>query len=407
MRISSERRLRILMVIGQFDPFTGGAERQCMKLSKALKKRGHEVKVVTVWQLRDLPRNERIQDIPVERVWYPMLRFWGIKLVGFGFLAWLTLSWVVYRNLKRFDVVHVHQGLWPGFSATLAANWAAKPIICKIGNSGERFDLLTFKKKHWYGSFGVWLMKKWVDRFVWTSRAVFDDLAIMNIEPQKLVYIPNGVEPSQRTRDKADRDKDKIVFVYSGSLTPKKNLSLLIEAIGNLPDLYRAKLELKILGDGPQKELLWKLIKKYGLERVVNMEGKIQDVEAHLHNSDVFVLPSITEGLSNAALEAMSCGLPPILSLAGGNADLIEIEEQIVSAKLRNGSIVLGVNGIFIKSDCRQSLIEAIKYMVDHPSERVEMGHQSQKIIEAKYLLENVVTRYEILYSQCGSFLAA
>ncbi len=134
------------MVIGQFDPYIGGAERQCLKLSEALKNRGHEVKVLTVWQLRDLPRNERIKGVPVERVWYPMLRLFGRKLVGFGFLSWLTLAWRVYRNLRLYDIVHVHQGLWPAFSATLAATWAAKPVVCKIANSGERFDLLTLKK---------------------------------------------------------------------------------------------------------------------------------------------------------------------------------------------------------------------------------------------------------------------
>ena len=393
------------MVIGQFDPFTGGTERQCLKLSQALLNRGHEVKVVTVWQLRDLPKSERIKGIPVERVWYPMLRLWGRKVVGFGFLSWLTLAWSVYRNLKLYDIVHVHQGLWPAFSATLGATWAAKPIVCKIANSGERFDLLRLKRKHLYGTLAVDLMKKRVDRFVWTSRAVLDDLVAMSITPEKLVYIPNGVELPRLTRNTADHDKT--IFIYLGSLTAKKNPSLLIDAIGNLPDSYREKLQLRMLGDGPQKPSLVALIKKYGLEPVIHLEGQIDDVEAHLCNSDVFVLPSLTEGLSNAALEAMSCSLPPILSLTGGNADLIETEESKPSVVSKNRSVVLGINGILVRLNCRQSLVEAIKYMIDHPLERVEMGNRARRMIQERYLLENVVLQYNSLYDQCRSSLAA
>ena len=67
----------------------------------------------------------------------------------------------------------------------------------------------------------------------------------------------------------------------------------------------------------------------------------------------------------------------------------------------------MGINEILAKLNCRKSLVEEIQYMIDHPSERVEMGNRSRAMIEAEYLLKNVSTQYESLYDQCSSSLAA
>jgi len=80
-----------------------------------------------------------VEGIGVERVWYPVF-YLGRRRIGFGFLAPVFLWWRGYCVARDCDVIHAHQCLWPVLSATIAARMRRKPVVCKIGNSGERFD---------------------------------------------------------------------------------------------------------------------------------------------------------------------------------------------------------------------------------------------------------------------------
>lgn len=389
------------MVIGQFYPFIGGAERQCLKLCKILKKRGHKVKVLTVWRPRVLPREEKIEDIPVERVWYPVVKVRNRKIIGFGFLCFIFMAYKVYRVGKECDIIHVHQGLWPAFSALLGGLWCKKPVVCKIGNSGERFDLLQLRRSHIYGSFAVWLMKKKINKFIWTSKAMYKDLIEMKVSLKRLTYIPNGVE---LTNVEIREDKKDIVnFIYVGSLTPKKNVLLLIKVLKNLPLTYRNRLFLTIVGEGKEEQRLIELIRKGQLQDYVHLQGAVSDIEQFLSNSEVFILPSITEGLSNAALEAMASGLGLILSYTGGNTDLIETDNEVIT-QLRKDNFVTGANGIYIDHNRPESLAAAMKYMVDKAEQRRAMGRRSREIACERYSMEKVVLQYEQLYRRCIDF---
>ena len=386
--------MKILMVIGQFHPIVGGAERQCLKLSKALKAHGHSIKVLTVRNPRNTQKHEMIDGVEVERVWYPVIRAFGYR-IGLGYLAPFFMWWRVYRIAQGYDVVHVHQCLWPAFAATLAAPLRNKPIVCKIGNSGERFEVL--RRTHIYGQLAAWNVKRTITKFVWTSRAVYDDLVRNHVSEEKLVYIPNGVDPSNYNRRlspigrgeglsaQAGEGNSLVRFIFTGTFTFKKNLILLLDAVNALPLSYRDKMKLILLGDGPDRAALTDAVKQYNLTDIVDIQGPVDDVGEYLKKSDVFVLPSSTEGLSNSALEAMAYGLPVILSNRGGNSDLV------------NG------NGILIDPENSKTLCDAMQYMVDHLRERLEMGGRSRVIIDEHYAMEKIVRPYEELYGNCVS----
>lgn len=392
-------KYKILMVIGQFYPFLGGTEVQCLKLSKELIRQGHRVKVLTSWQFRDLPRLEEIEGVPIERVWYPILRIKGRRLLGFGFLCRLTMAYRVYSELKKYDIVHVHQALWPAFSALIAARLRRKPIVCKIGNSGNIFDLLIIKNDFLIGAFASWLLKRKVDRFIWTSQAIYKDLRLIKIPDKKLAYIPNGIELNG-VISRQTLNKQTMHFVCVGSLTPKKNIVTIIDAIKNLNPHYRDRLVFEIFGDGPEKERLISLVKKYSLDSIVKFKGTVSNIKEHLLKSDIFVLPSLTEGLSNACLEAMSCGLALILSYSGGNTDLIELDDYSASI-YENSSVSIGRNGIFFNPWRVDSLTAALKYFIDNPSKINPMGKYSRSIIERRYSLPDIVEQWLSIYKEC------
>ena len=114
---------------------------------------------------------------------------------------------------------------------------------------------------------------------------------------------------------------DDIVLIAIGELNRNKNYKTLIEAINLIKD---TKIHLLICGIGKEKENLVELVKKYGLEKNVHFLGFRNDIPELLSISDIFVQTSYREGLPRSIMEAMSSGLPCVVSKIRGNVDLIE-----------------------------------------------------------------------------------
>src|SRR5690606_9478499 len=108
-----------------------------------------------------------------------------------------------------------------------------------------------------------------------------------------------------------------------GRLAPEKNQMPLIDAVADL----RAKgadVHLMLVGDGPLRSALQRRVEQRGISGAVTFTGALSDVRAALKTFDVFVLPSLSETFSNAALEAMAMQVPVILTRTGGAAEMIE-----------------------------------------------------------------------------------
>src|SRR5690606_6144434 len=112
-----------------------------------------------------------------------------------------------------------------------------------------------------------------------------------------------------------------------GSFTNVKNQRMIIEAIKNV----NFKVEITLLGDGPNKEELGNYVKAQGLNNFIFLPGKVNNVNDYLYNSHCFVLSSNTEGFPNALLEAMAVGLPVIsTNCISGPLELLNDNEAIV-----------------------------------------------------------------------------
>jgi glycosyltransferase involved in cell wall biosynthesis len=370
------------MVIGQFYPVVGGAEQQCRKLSRALIERGNVVSVLTT-KGRDTKSREVVDGIPVERFSYPI----GLLAPFFLFLRLLFI-------IRRYDVLHVHQGLWPLMSSICIAAIFGKPIICKIGNSGERFDLHVLRRSHW-GYFGDWIIRRFPPHFVWTSNAVRNDLQRAGFEGETVTHIPNGVEipklHSKRGVYTVRKEKSNVGFIFTGTFSRKKNLGALITAVSMLPSSYRERLSVTLLGGGKERSRLHRMIEECELTQTIIITGPVDDVQPFLLSHDVFVLPSVTEGLSNAALEAMANGLPVLLSNRGGNRDL-------VSGENFSDGIVVGNTGMLIDLDNPTALRDALKLSIDDPHLRKQMGDEAARFVEMNYSISRIVNSYEALY---------
>jgi glycosyltransferase involved in cell wall biosynthesis len=110
--------------------------------------------------------------------------------------------------------------------------------------------------------------------------------------------------------------------------------------------------------------------------------GPVSDPAAYLRAADVFVLPSVAEGMSNSLLEAMATGLPCIASKIGGNVDLLED----------------GPSGLLVPLNDPQGWAEAILRLLDDPEFARSLGQEALRRVESEFALPIVVDRYETLY---------
>jgi glycosyltransferase involved in cell wall biosynthesis len=162
---------------------------------------------------------------------------------------------------------------------------------------------------------------------------------------------------------------------------------MLIKAVAQLvdhnPDL-RERLRSVIVGDGPQLTELRNLVNKLGLQEIVFWPGKRQDIDELLRSMNIFVLPSLNEGISNTILESMVTGLPIIATEVGGNPELIAD----------------GETGSLVPANNTDAIVEAIKRYVYDPRLTESHGRAARDRAVRLFSLRAMIESYGQLYDR-------
>lgn len=381
------KTLRVLMVIGRFYPFVGGAEKQLQKLCKELIKQGLSVKVVTGRHLPFLKEEDNIEGIPISRVGVH-----GIKqsdFIRFGsYTNMFTLLWYMIRHRDEYDIIHIHQALELSFIGVLIGKILGKKTIVKVSNSGIRSDLKILNQKSIGGAYMFRMVLK-ADRVIALTRHMEKELEGFGFRKKQIVRIPNGVEiPPSSSRLKTVEFKrelclplDKLIVIFVGSFLPKKNVETLIKA-WELVIKSRKDLLLILLGNGPQRKEIEKQTRQTNLTPFLSFRGNVENVCEYLQISDIFVLPSLFEGLSNALIEAMSYELACIVSDIPANSEVIEHEN----------------NGLIFPADDFKRLAKTILQLSEDKNLRKKLGSNARKSVKQKYNMGNISKKYIALY---------
>lgn len=206
----------------------------------------------------------------------------------------------------------------------------------------------------------------------------------LGIRPERIRQIHNGVDTT-RFRPADPAGTANFVIGTVGRLQPVKNQALLIAACGHLsrtrPDLGD-RFELRIVGDGPERDRLSAALAATGLAGRATITGWQDDVPGMLHGLSVFVLPSLNEGISNTVLEAMATGLPVIATAVGGNAELVQDEET----------------GFLIPGGDAAALAERLARYLDSPALVSRHGSAGRLRAEREFSIARMVDDYDRLY---------
>jgi glycosyltransferase involved in cell wall biosynthesis len=201
-------------------------------------------------------------------------------------------------------------------------------------------------------------------------------------------YAPNGVPlPSPDTIDRAHLrarlglNPASFVAVSVGRLTAPKTPETLLDAWAELHTRFPSS-QLLFVGDGEKRPLLEAKTRQGGLQGSVVFTGQVRDVDDYLKSADIFVLPSASEGMPLALLEAMAAGLPVIVSRVGGIIDIIRNED----------------NGLVFEPGDTKGLVRCLSMLMESPERRRELGRRAWSLVKTNFSLEKFVDAYIDLY---------
>ncbi len=211
----------------------------------------------------------------------------------------------------------------------------------------------------------------------------------IGISSKKLEVVINGVETKLKVKNKSSikieigLQENDFIVCFVGRLEPVKNIDELFFALRlvrkRCPDI-----RLLILGDGKERSRLEKLSNETNLEDCISFLGFRDDVIDILGISDLFILPSHYEGISIALLEAMSAGLPAIVSDVGGNPEVVEHNQT----------------GLLFQPGNLDSLVESILRLYKNEYLLKKMGKNAIDKIESCFSLNSTVSKYVSIYRE-------
>ena len=369
--------LRICYCLSHYHPIASGAERQAHLQARELIRRGHSVQVITR-VVPDTPECEDLDGVTIRRLIRP------VELgPGFGLSFVFTLAAALRRLRDSFDIMHCHQGLWEAAATGIIGPFLKKPSVVQPA-AGGRFGEIH----QWYRTRGRPLLRRMILRnshFVAISGQIEQELAEFGVPADRLTRLAIGVDtdrfsPGESPLETLLHPRPRVVFL--GRLHAQKNLSTLLAAWTEASK--RVSASLIIAGDGPLLADLKQQSQSSGAGNSVHFVGAVNNPLDYLRAADIFVLPSLAEGMSNSLLEAMSVGLPVIASRIGGNSDLV----------------TAGTTGLLVGAHDVDGWCRAISELLQNEDRAKQLGREARELVTARYSIRVIVDQYVALYER-------
>jgi glycosyltransferase involved in cell wall biosynthesis len=336
-------------------------------------------------------------DVPVHRL--PILRIDGLRAPSF----FLTATWHLLRHRGRYDVVHVHGAYWRVLPLLLTAKLMGKKTVVKMSLMGAD-DPLTIRRRR----FGSLLLSALagVDATVAISEELARSYLEAGLPSERLVRIPNGVDTDlfspagsdthRMLRSELGFPPDAPIVLFVGAVNWRKGVDLLLQAWREVQALSPEAV-LALVGPlrGPSGPDIDRPFAQYAREFIarhlpaerVHVLGKRTEIERFYRMADVFVLPSRREGLPNALLEAMACGLPAISTTLPGISQVVDS----------------GHNGLLVSPGEHSALADALLQPLRDPTLAGRLGQAARQTILDRYSMDAVADRYVKLYASLTS----
>ncbi len=231
------------------------------------------------------------------------------------------------------------------------------------------------------------LLLKNVARVAAVSGPIRKELLERKVPEEKIDVIPNGiagcVQGEGKRMDESASGSGVPRILFMGRLIEKKNVHLLIRAVSNLRETF-PEIRLWIAGEGPFRNTLEALVQRLGMSAHVEFKGYVEDVCGLLSRCDCFVLPSQTEGMPIALLEAMSCAVPIVVSSVGSVPEMVRHEQEALLVDPRDEA----------------SLLREMRRLLGDPNMRRRLAEQARQRFLNRFTVTAMARRYRELYAK-------
>lgn len=364
---------------------------------KALAEEGFEIHVVTQHN-PGIPYEEVMDQIHIHRfrwlepkTFRALVHFKGLmdtfRMMTYVISLFFSLIQIIRKY--KIQIIHAHSVIPTGFIASVVSKIMGKPLFI----TAHGMDINNFENRPIFNYF--------ISRSLNSSSksiAVSEDLAkkmrAMINDQNKIVVLRNAVDTdrfnptiNRDLRQNFDIKDEEILILFVGYLDEFKGIFELIDAFSTITR-ENSNVKLMMVGAGPKKEDLLKILTKMGIENKVIFTGMIEHEKIHRYYqaADIFILPSYTEGGGPplVIMEAMACGLPIIGTNVGGIPEGIEN----------------GVNGYILPPKNVDKLTKKLDILIKNDDLRKKFGNNSLEKIEEYSLVlgkktEKLINLYE------------
>ena len=369
--------MKILIITHEYPPIGGGGANACFNLAKEYIKLGHNITIVTVW-FKGLLEEEKNNNLHIIR-----LKAKRKYLEHCGFPEMMDYLWRALMKVDRlqkkvnFDICQVFFAIPSGPVGYYLKKRYRVPYIIRFGGGDipgfqERFRFLykiiaPFEKIIW----------KNADALVANSQGL-KNLALGFYDKKKIEIITNAVDVKcfyESDKRKSCTNKEEIQILFVSRLIERKGLQFILPMLHEISKRSTKNVKLKIVGDGPYRIELEKIVLNEDLEKYVSFEGQKDKNELldYYQSSDIFILPSKKEGMPNVVLEAMASGLPIIMTSCEGSKELVQENGYAVPLNQFTEKLICLCNDDIL---------------------RLKMGERSRQIVKEQFRWEIIAKNY-------------
>jgi len=299
------------------------------------------------------------------------------------------------RAIRAVQPNIVHSRNWAGVEGVMAARLARCYSVHSEHGLEAAAETWEPKRRIWFRRLAMEL----AHRVFSVSRHLKElHCRRTGFNPGRIAVIHNGVDSQRFFPDPASRARmreelrlsaDEFCIGCVGNLLPVKSQITVLEAIGELGDKL-GNWRLAMIGEGPERAGLERFIADRGWEGRIQLLGTSERVPEFLNAMDLYILPSVAEGISNSLLEAMSTGLPVIASAVGGNLEVVE-----------------GDSGLLFEARNTGQLAERMLAVRTSDRLRQDLARRGVERVREHFSLRSMIRNYERLYEDVGATAAA
>ncbi len=381
-----EKSRKILILTTAYLPQIGGSELAIKNITDRLPE--FKFDLITSRFSPDAQAHEKIGQVDVYRVGNSLSRFSFLLPKNFLPIAVFLKARRLITQQGEYDLIHAYQA-----SQAAGGGWLLKWAYPRIPFLVTVQEGKILSEQSWLTKLFRYLIFKKADRATAISNYLAEYVASQN-KNLLVSIIPNGVDAANyelrimnyELRQKLGMKPDEKVIITVSRLVPKNGVEDLIDAFAYARQQSSNPLKLIIAGDGELKEGLKNKIRNLKLDNNVLVLGEIQSeqIPDYLSCADVFVRPSLSEGLGTAFLEAMASGVAIIGTPVGGIPDF-----------LKNGE-----TGLFCEPRNPQDIADKIIEIIQNQDLREKLIKNARKLVEEKYNWDTIAQEFKKIYGQ-------